>query len=83
MPFVAFKSKIDPDTELALRNSQGQTFEADFSLMADSFELDGKEKPFLKLVINSAKFEGEISQHTQDKGNGYQSQEESSDEIPF
>lgn len=80
MPFIAYKSKIDSDTEHALRNSRGQTFEAEIGLKADSFKLDGKDKPFLKLVINSAKFEGEtkVSEPQNDSWD-----EESDSGIPF
>jgi hypothetical protein len=84
MPFVAFKSKIDIDTENAIRNSRGQLFNAEIGLIPDSFTADdGKEVIYIKVVINKASFE-QINQHSIDKGNGYQPQEDLPDDsIPF
>lgn len=59
LPFVAFKSKIDDETQIALLHSNGELFEADFSLNVDSFAADQddgstKEVKYIKLVINKA-----------------------------
>ena len=54
LPFVVFKSKVDEDTQRAILLSKGQSFEADFGLIVDSFEADGKEIIYIKLVINKA-----------------------------
>lgn len=85
IPFTAFKSKINVGTMDALLNSNGQSFEADFNIVVDSFvdKETGKEVSYFKLIINEAKSEG-VSKHVQDKGNGFQPQvEEESDSIPF
>jgi len=58
LPFIAFKSQIDDETKRALLNSGGQMFEAEFGLMVDSFEADGKEVKYIKLVINKAIADG-------------------------
>tara|TARA_R110000824_G_scaffold158255_1_gene332008 strand:- start:431 stop:859 length:429 start_codon:yes stop_codon:yes gene_type:complete len=54
IPFVVFKSKVDEDTQRTILLSKGQSFEADFGLIVDSFEADGKEIIYIKLVINKA-----------------------------
>ena len=54
LPFIAFKSQIDEGTQRALLHSDGKMFEAEFGLMVDSFEADGKEVRYIKLVINKA-----------------------------
>ena len=54
LPFVVFKSKVDEDTQRAILLSKGQSFEADFGLIVDNFEADGKEIIYIKLVINKA-----------------------------
>lgn len=54
LPFVVFKSKVDEDTQRTILLSKGQSFEADFGLIVDSFEADGKEIIYIKLVINKA-----------------------------
>ena len=54
LPFVVFKSKVDEDTQRAILLSKGQSFEADFGLIVDNFEADGKEITYIKLVINKA-----------------------------
>ena len=79
MPFVAFKSQISPETEHALRNSKGKTFEANFNLMVDKFEIDGKETKFFKIIINEAKFQ-EVD--SQDSSVNY-SKPPLDEEIPF
>ena len=56
IPFVVFKSKVDEDTQRTILLSKGQSFEADFGLIVDSFEADGKEIIYIKLVINKAVF---------------------------
>ena len=56
LPFVVFKSKVDEDTQRAILLSKGQSFEADFGLIVDNFEADGKEIIYIKLVINKAVF---------------------------
>ena len=79
IPFVAFKSQINSETELALRSSKGKTFEADYSLSVDSFEADGKDIKFFRLVINEARFQDIDSQ---DKAVSYSS-DSLDEEIPF
>ena len=54
LPFIAFKSQIDEGTQRVLLHSDGKMFEAEFGLMVDSFEADGKEVRYIKLVINKA-----------------------------
>jgi len=54
LPFTAFKSQIDEETQRTLLHSGGQLFEAEFGLMVDSFEADGKEVKYIKLIINKA-----------------------------
>jgi hypothetical protein len=84
IPFVAFKSKIDEETALALFHSAGKPFEAEFNLAVDSFaDKEGKEVIFFKIIINRAKGDG-ISKHSVDKGNAFQPQQEDTDDmIPF
>lgn len=83
LPFVAFKSQIDRDTERAILDSRGQLFEAEINLIADNFQ-DQNDKTinYIKVVINHAKFEA-VDKHNEAKANGYQSEEELQDEIPF
>lgn len=57
IPFVAFKSQISSETEYAIRNSKGKSFEASFNIAVDKFDVDGKETKFFRLVINEAKFQ--------------------------
>jgi len=83
LPFVAFKSQIDRDTERAILDSRGQLFEAEINLIADNFQ-DQNDKTinYIKVVINHVKFEA-VDKHNEAKANGYQSEEELQDEIPF
>jgi len=81
IPFVAFKSKIDEETALALLHSAGKPFEAEFNLAVDSFaDKEGEEVSYFKIIINRAKGEG-ISKHSQDKANGFQPDEFVDDNI--
>ena len=81
LPFIAFKSKIDRETERAILDSRGQLFEAEIGLMVDSFQdQTGKTITYVKIVINQARFEAVDKQATV---NEYQSEEFISDEIPF
>jgi hypothetical protein len=83
LPFVAFKSQIDRDTERAILDSKGQLFEAEINLIADNFQdQSGKTINYIKVVINQAKFEA-VDKHNEAKANGYQSEDELPDEIPF
>jgi hypothetical protein len=83
LPFVAFKSQIDRDTERAILDSKGQLFEAEINLIADNFQdQSGKTINYIKVVINQAKFEA-VDKHNEAKANGYQSENELPDEIPF
>jgi hypothetical protein len=83
LPFVAFKSKIDRETERAILDSRGQLFDAEIDLIVDNFQdQTGKTITYIKLVINKAKFEA-IDKHNQDKANGYQPEDLLDDEIPF
>jgi hypothetical protein len=84
LPFVAFKSKIDRETERAILDSRGQLFDAEIGLMVDNFQdQTGKTITYAKVVINKAKFEA-IDKHNQAKANGYQPEEELlDDDIPF
>jgi len=83
LPFIAFKSKIDRETERAILDSRGQLFEAEIGLMVDSFQdQTGKTITYVKLVINQARFEA-VDKHNQAKANGYQPEDFISDEIPF
>ncbi len=83
LPFVAFKSQIDRDTEMAILDSKGQLFEAEINLIADNFQdQSGKTINYIKVVINQAKFEA-VDKHNEAKANGYQSENELPDEIPF
>jgi hypothetical protein len=81
LPFIAFKSKIDRETERAILDSRGQLFEAEIGLMVDSFQdQTGKTITYVKLVINQAKFEA-VDKHNQAKSNGYQPEDMM--ETPF
>jgi hypothetical protein len=81
LPFIAFKSKIDRETERAILDSRGQLFDAEIGLMVDNFQdQTGKTVTYVKIVINQAKFEAVDKQATV---NEYQSEEFISDEIPF
>ena len=81
LPFIAFKSKIDRETERAILDSKGKLFDAEIGLMVDSFQdQTGKTITYVKIVINQAKFEAVDKQATV---NEYQSEEFISDEIPF
>ena len=83
LPFIAFKSKIDRETERAILDSRGQLFEAEIGLMVDSFQdQTGKTITYVKLVINQAKFEA-VDKHNQAKANGYQPENLLDDVIPF
>ena len=83
LPFVAFKSQIDRDTERAILDSRGQLFEAEINLIADNFEdQSGKTINYIKVVINQARFEA-VDKHNEAKANGYQSENLLDDDIPF
>jgi len=83
LPFVAFKSKIDRETERAILDSRGQLFDAEIGLMVDNFQDKlGKTITYIKLVINKARFEA-VDKHNQAKANGYQPEAEDLTEIPF
>jgi hypothetical protein len=83
LPFIAFKSKIDRETERAILDSRGQLFDAEIGLMVDNFQdQTGKTITYIKLVINKAKFEA-VDKHNQAKANGYQSENLLDDDIPF
>jgi len=84
LPFIAFKSKIDRETERAILDSRGKLFDAEIDLIVDSFQdQTGKAITYAKVVINKAKFEA-IDKHNQAKANGYQPEEELlDDDIPF
>lgn len=84
LPFIAFKSKIDIETERAILDSRGQLFEAEIGLMVDNFQdqKTGKTITYAKVVINKAKFEA-VDKHNQAKANGYQPEAEDLTEIPF
>lgn len=83
VPFVAFKSQIDRDTERAILDSKGQLFEAEINLIADNFQdQSGKTINYIKVVINQARFEA-VDKHNEAKANGYQSENLLDDDIPF
>lgn len=83
LPFIAFKSKIDRETERAILDSRGQSFEAEIGLMVDNFQdQTGKTITYIKLVINKARFEA-VDKHNKAKTNGYQPEVEDLTEIPF
>ena len=83
LTFVAFKSKIDRETERAILDSRGQLFDAEIGLMVDNFQdKSGKTITYIKLVINKARFEA-VDKHNQAKANGYQPEAEDLTEIPF
>ena len=83
LPFVAFKSKIDRETERAILDSRGQLFDAEIGLMVDNFQdQTGKTITYAKVVINKAKFEA-VDKHNQAKANGYQPEDLLDDKIPF
>ena len=83
LPFIAFKSKIDRETERAILDSRGQLFDAEIGLMEDNFQdQTGKTITYVKVVINQARFEA-VDKHNQDKANGYQPEAEDLTEIPF
>jgi len=82
LPFVAFKSKIDRETERAILDSRGQLFDAEIGLMVDNFQdQTGKTITYAKVVINKAKFEA-VDKHNQAKANGYQP-DNLLDDVPF
>ena len=83
LPFIAFKSIIDRETERAILNSRGQLFDAEIGLMVDNFQdQTGKIITYAKVVINKAKFEA-VDKHNQAKANGYQPEDLLDDKIPF
>ena len=83
LPFIAFKSKIDRETERAILDSRGQLFEAEIGLMVDNFQdQTGKTITYVKVVINQARFEA-VDKHNQAKANGYQPEDLLDDDIPF
>jgi hypothetical protein len=83
LPFIAFKSKIDRETERAILDSRGQLFEAEIGLMVDSFQdQTGKTITYVKVVINKARFKA-VDKHNQAKANGYQPEAEDLTGIPF
>jgi len=84
LPFVAFKSQIDSATTSALLHSKGKSFEAEFGMMADSFtdQETGKDIIYIKLVINSAKFEGSFTAGLAPQENNFV-EEFDSENIPF
>lgn len=83
LPFIAFKSTIDTETERAILDSRGQLFDAEIGLMVDNFQdQTGKTITYIKVVINKAKFEA-IDKHNQAKANGYQPEDMLDDDIVF
>lgn len=84
LPFVAFKSQIDRDTERAILDSKGQLFEAEIGLMVDNLQdkKTGNTITYVKVVINKARFEA-VDKHNEAKANGYQSENLLDDDIPF
>ena len=83
LPFIAFKSKIDRETERAILDSRGKLFDAEIDLIVDSFQdQTGKAITYIKLVINKAKFEA-IDKHNQAKADGYQPEADDLMETPF
>ena len=83
LPFIAFKSKIDRETQRAIIDSKGQLFEAEIGLMVDSFQdQSGKTITYVKAVINKAEFKA-VDKHNQAKANGYQPEDLLDDEILF
>jgi hypothetical protein len=83
LPFIAFRSTIDRETERAILNSRGQLFDAEIGLMVDNFQdQTGKTITYAKVVINKAKFEA-VDKHNQAKANGYQPEDLLDDKIPF
>ncbi len=83
LPFVAFKSQIDRETERAILDSKGQLFEAEINLIADNFQdQNGKTINYIKVAINQAKFEA-VDKHNEAKANGYQPENLLDDDIPF
>ncbi len=72
LPFIAFKNKINRETERAIIDSRGKLFDAEISLMVESFKNQAGEKiDYIRIVINEA------------KANGYQPKAEDLDSIPF
>lgn len=70
--FIAFKSKIDAETENAIKFSNGQSFEVELNLSVGSFkDNNGKETVYHKAIINKAR-QIAANGHQQDKQNGYQ-----------
>lgn len=83
LPFIAFKSTIDRETERAILDSRGQLFDAEIGLMVDNFQdQTGKTITYIKLVINKARFKA-VDKHNQAKANGYQPDNLLDDDIPF
>ena len=83
LPFIAFKSKIDRETERAILDSRGQLFDAEIGLMVDNFQdQTGKTITYVKVVINQARFEA-VNKHNQAKANGYQPEDMLDDDILF
>lgn len=86
--FVAFKSQIDLETATAIRDSRGNSFDADYKLNVGIIkdrdnkpilDKNGKEQFYFYLVINQAKIIiKDVDKHSQEKANGYVDEE-----IPF
>lgn len=93
MKFIAFKSKIDKETEFALRESKGHVFEVDYGLTvkvlkdkkgAKVLDKDGRDIRYFQMIINKARFENkDYYAYNQAKADGYQPQVDLSEEIPF
>ena len=79
--FICFEANIE-----FIEQNLGSEFEIEGNLVGESFkDKDGKNVRYDQIVLNKVElFAKDLSKHSVDKGNGYQPQEEDTDdEIPF
>jgi len=82
MPFVAFKSQITDSTRIALTQSNGKLFDAEFTIMVDEFtDKEGQVRKYFKVNILNASL---LDAPTQSNSQPAVSEEIVDDEIiPF
>ena len=67
MPFVAFKSQITDSTRIALTQSNGKLFDAEFTIMVDEFaDKEGQVKKYFKVnILNASLLDAPSQSNTQ------------------
>jgi hypothetical protein len=76
MPFIAFKSQITDSTRIALTQSNGKLFDAEFTIIVDEFtDKEGQVKKYFKVnILNASLLNAPTQNNTQPAVD---------DEIPF